>query len=70
MQQFMSFFIQDLHLNFHFLGEGFQYGKGLSIKAIMPLSVILPLAIGLIFLVCNTIVISRVSHTWIIIPQS
>ena len=69
MQQFMSFFIEDLHLHFIFF-LGFQYGKGLSIKAIMPLSVILPLAIGLNFLVCNTIVISKVSHTWIIIPQS
>ena len=47
----MSFFIQDLHLNFHsFLG--FQHGSGLSVKAIMPLSATLPLAIGLNFLVC------------------
>ena len=38
----MSFFIQDLHLNFHsFLG--FQHGSGLSVKAIMPLSETLPL---------------------------
>ena len=44
----MSFFIQDLQLNFHsFLG--FQHGSGLSIKAIMPLSATLPLAIGLNF---------------------
>ena len=60
----MSFFIQDLQLNFHsFLG--FQHGSGLSIKAIMPLSATLPLAIGLNFLVCNSIFISKVSHTWI-----
>ena len=39
----MSFFIQDLRLNFHsFLG--FQHGSGLSVQAIMRL---LPLAIGL-----------------------
>ena len=39
----MSFFIQDLHLNFHsFLG--FQHGSGSSVKVIMRL---LPLAIGL-----------------------
>ena len=39
----MSFFIQDLHLNFHsFLG--FQHGSGPSVQAIMRL---LPLAIGL-----------------------
>ena len=43
-----EFFIQDLHLNFHsFLG--FQHGNGSSIKAIMPLSATLPLAIGLNF---------------------
>ena len=42
----MSFFIQDLHLNFHsFLG--FQHGSGSSVKAIMRLSATLPLAIGL-----------------------
>ena len=42
----MSFFIQDLHLNFHsFLG--FRHGSGSSVKAIMPLSATLPLAIGL-----------------------
>ena len=65
----MSFFIQDLQLNFHsFLG--FQHGSGLSIKAIMPLSATLPLAIGLNFLVFNSIVISKDSHTWIIFPQS
>ena len=39
----MSFFIQDLHLNFHsFLG--FQHGSDSSVKAIMLL---LPLVIGL-----------------------
>ena len=39
-------FIQDLHLNFHsFLG--FRHGSGSSVKAIMPLSATLPLAIGL-----------------------
>ena len=44
----MSFFIQDLHLNFNsFLG--FQNGSGLSVKAIMLLSAALPLAIGLNF---------------------
>ena len=45
-QQLMDFFIQDLHLNFHsFLGH--QHGSGSSVKAIMPLSATLPLAIGL-----------------------
>ena len=43
-----EFFIQYLHLNFHsFLV--FQHGSGSSVKAIMPLSVTLPLAIGLNF---------------------
>ena len=42
----MSFFIQDLHLNFHsFLS--FQHGSDLSVKVIMRLSGTLPLAIGL-----------------------
>ena len=42
----MSFFIQDLHLNFHsFLG--FQHGSDSSVNAIMRLSATLPLAIGL-----------------------
>ena len=42
----MSFFIQDLHLNFHsFLG--YHHRNGLPVKAIMPLSATLPLAIGL-----------------------
>ena len=64
-----DFFIQDLHLNFHsFLV--FQYGSGSSIKAIMPLSAALPLAIGLNFLVCSSIVTLKVGHTWIIFPQS
>ena len=44
----MSFFYQDLHLNFHsFLG--FQHESRLSVKAIMLLSAALPLAIGLNF---------------------
>ena len=44
----MSFFIQDLHLNFNsFLG--FQNESGSSVKAIMLLSAALPLAIGLNF---------------------
>ena len=44
----MSFFIQDLQLNFQsFLG--FQHGSGSSIKATMPLSATLPLVIGLNF---------------------
>ena len=64
-----SFFIQDLHLKFHsFLG--FWHGSGSSVKAIMPLSATLPLAIGLKcfwFLISNSvIVISKVNHTWII----
>ena len=61
-QQLMSFFIQDLHLNFHsFLG--LQHGSGSSIKGIMLLSAALPLPIGLNLLVCNSInVISKVSH--------
>ena len=42
----MSFFIQDLHLNFHCLLD-FQHGSDSSVKAIMPLSATLPLAIGL-----------------------
>ena len=47
-QQLMSFFIQDLHLNFYsFLG--FQHGSGSSVKTIMLLSAALPLAIGLNF---------------------
>ena len=64
----MSFFIQDLHLNFHsFLG--FWHGSGSSVKRIMPLSATLPLTIGLKcfwFL----IVIFKVNHTWIIFPRS
>ena len=44
----MSFFIQDLHLNFHsFLG--FQRGSGSLVKGIMLLSATLALAIGLKF---------------------
>ena len=42
----MSFFIQDLHLNFHsFLG--FQHGSDSSVKVIMRLSATLPLAVDL-----------------------
>ena len=45
-QQLMSIIIQDLHLNFHsFLG--FQHESGSSVKAIMVLSAVVPLAIGL-----------------------
>ena len=44
----MSFFIQYLHLNFYsFLV--FQHGRGSSVKAIIPFSATLPLAIGLNF---------------------
>ena len=45
----MSFFVQDLNLNFHsFLA--FQHGSGLSVKDLMLLlSAALPLVIGLIF---------------------
>ena len=64
----MSFFIQDLHLNFHsFLG--FRHGSGSSVKRIMPLTATLPLAIGwkcFWFL----IVIFKVNPTWIIFPRS
>ena len=45
-QQLMSIIIQDLHLNFHSL-LGFQHGSGSSVKAIMVLSAVVPLAIGL-----------------------
>ena len=44
----MSFFIQDLHLNFHYF-LGFQHGSGSSVKAIMLLSAALPLAIDFNF---------------------
>ena len=67
----MSFFIQDLHLNFHsFLG--FQHGSGSSVKAIMPRSASLPLVTGLkCFLVSNSInVILKVNHAWLIFPRS
>ena len=43
----MSFFIQDLHLNFHSVLDFFKHRSGSSIKAIMPLSTTLPLEIGL-----------------------
>ena len=66
----MSFFIQDLHLNFHRL-LGFQHGSDSSVKAIMPLSATLPLATGLKCLVFNSIIaISKISHTSIIFPRS
>ena len=42
----MSFFSQDLHLNFHFF-KGFWRGRGSSVKGIVPISATLPLAIGL-----------------------
>ena len=42
----MSFFIQDLKLNIHSI-LGFQHGSGSSVKPIMALSAILPVAIGL-----------------------
>ena len=45
-QLLMSFFIQDLHLTFHSL-LGFQHGSGMSVKAILPLSAILPFVINL-----------------------
>ena len=55
-QQLMSFVIQDLPLNFHsFLG--FPHGSGSSVKEIMLLSAVLPLAIDLNFLVCNSIIV-------------
>ena len=44
----VEFFIQYSHLNFHSFSR-FQHGSGLSVKAIMPLSATLPLAIGLKF---------------------
>ena len=43
-----DFFIEDLHLNFHFFLD-FRHCSGSSVKAIMPLSATLPLAIGLNF---------------------
>ena len=47
-QELMNLFIQYLHLNLHsFLP--FHHVSGSSLKAIMPLSATLPLAIGLIF---------------------
>ena len=42
----MSFFIQDLHLNFHSFLD-FQHGSDSSVNAIMLLSATLPSAIGL-----------------------
>ena len=43
----MSFFIQDLHLDFQYFLELFQHISCLSVKGIMPLSATLSLAIGL-----------------------
>ena len=40
-KRLMRFFIQDLHLNFHSV-LGFRHGSGSSVKAIIPLSAILP----------------------------
>ena len=67
----MSFLIQDLHLNFHYF-LGLQHGTDSSVKAIMPLSAALPLAIGFIFFLVyySIIVISKVSHIWIIFLRS
>ena len=42
----MSFFIQDLYVNFHYFLD-FQHRIGLSVKAMMLLSPALPLGIGL-----------------------
>ena len=64
-QQLMSFFIQYLHLNFHSF-SAYQHGSGSSVKAVMPLSVTLPLVIGLFFFwFLIAIAISKSSHTWI-----
>ena len=41
-----EFFIQDLHLDFHYF-LGFRHGNGSSVKKIMPLSATLQLANGL-----------------------
>ena len=66
-QQLMSFFIQDLDLNFHsFLG--FQRGSGSSIKGIMLLSGTLALAIGLKFFWFLIALLLYQSHTWVIFP--
>ena len=64
----MSFFIQDLHLNFHSFLE-FQNGNDSSVKAIMPLSATLTLAIGLkCFWFLMAFVIPKDNHTWIMFP--
>ena len=41
-----EFFIQDLHLDFHYF-LGFRHDNGSSVKKIMPLSATLQLANGL-----------------------
>ena len=67
----MSFFIQDLHLNFHsFLG--FQHGSDSSVKAIMRLSATLPLAIGLkcFWFLIALLLYPKPTTLWIIFPQS
>ena len=68
----MSFFTQYLHLNCHSFSV-FQHGSGSSVKAIVPLSATLPLAIDLIFFFfwfLIAIVISEISRAWIIFPRS
>ena len=66
----MSFFIQDLHLNFHSFLE-FQNGNDSSVKAIMPLSATLTLAIRLkcFWFIIALLLYPKVSHYWIIFPQ-
>ena len=66
----MSFFIQDLHLNFHSFLE-FQNGNDSSVKAIMPLSATLTLVIGLkcFWFIIALLLYPKVSHYWIIFPQ-
>ena len=43
----MSFFIQDLHLDFQYFLELFQHTSCFSVEEIMPLSATLSLKIGL-----------------------
>ena len=67
-QLLMSFFIQDFRLNFH-SSFAFQHRSGSSVKAIMPLSATLTLAIGLkCFWFLMAFVIPKDNHTWIIFP--
>ena len=68
----MSFFIQNLHLNFHSF-IGFQFGSGSSVQAIIAISTTLPWAIGLKclwFLIALLLAILKVNHIWIIFPRS